>query len=167
MKFCSACGSLLNAELIDGHERLVCAAACGYIHWNNPIPVVAALVKCAEQYIVARNVSWPPGDFSLIAGFLEAYEAPEQAIMRETKEELGLISHRVQFIGHYTFPKRNQIILAYLVEASGDVSLNHELAEYKSLNWDELNQFDFGSIRLPPLVIQDLKKLMSYPTLFQ
>lgn len=157
MKFCPQCGAHLRKKKIDDLERLACNKACGYVYWDNPTPVVAALVRCNDKFILARNAKWPEGTFSLIAGFLEAFEAPEPAILRETQEELGLMGHSATFIGHYTFPQRNQIIMAYLVEATGEMKLNPaELLEAVELSADELKAFDFGNLRLGPLVVQAL-----------
>lgn len=157
MKFCPQCGSALRKKQIDELERLACDRTCGYVHWDNPTPVVAAIVRCNEKFILARNAKWPEGRFSLIAGFLEAFESPEPAILRETQEELGLIGQTATFIGHYTFPQRNQIIIAYLVEATGEIQLNkQELLEALELSAEELKAFDFGNLRLGPLVVQEL-----------
>ena len=158
MKFCPECGALLRKKIIDKAERLVCTKACGFIHWNNPTPVVAAIVRCNGKFILARNHKWKEGLFSLIAGFLEAYEAPEPAILRETQEELGLEGQTATFIGHYTIPKRNQLLIVYLVEATGKVQLNHELLEYRELSAAELKAYDFGPLSLGKLVVPDLFK---------
>lgn len=157
MKFCPQCGTVLRKKQIDELERLACKRSCGYVHWNNPTPVVAALVRCNGKFIIARNAKWPEGMFSLIAGFLEAFEAPEPAILRETQEELGLTGQSATFIGHYTFPQRNQIIMAYLVEATGELKLNpDELVEALELTADELKAFPFENTRLASLVIKEL-----------
>lgn len=157
MKFCPQCGSALRKKQIDEFERLACHPTCGYVHWNNPVPVVAALVRCNGKFILARNYKWPEGMFSLIAGFLEAFESPEPAVLRETQEELGLTGQSATFIGHYTFPQRNQIIMAYLVEATGKLNLNkQELLEAVELSAEELKTFDFGNLRLGPLVVEAL-----------
>lgn len=157
MKFCPQCGSALSKQQIDDLERLACSRTCGYVYWDNPIPVVAAIVRCNGKFILARNYKWPTGTFSLIAGFLEAFESPIPAILRETQEELGLTGQSAHFIGHYTSPQRNQIILAYLVEATGELNLNkQELLEAVELSAEELKAFDFGHLRLGPLVVEAL-----------
>jgi NADH pyrophosphatase NudC (nudix superfamily) len=158
MKFCPQCAAKLSIQNIDSMERTACSKQCGFVHWDNPIPVVAAIVRCNGRFILARNYKWEVGTFSLIAGFLEAYESPMPAILRETEEELGLQGHKATFIGHYTFPQRNQIIMAYLVEATGQLKLNHELVEAIELTTEELKAFDFGKLRLGPLVVEALFK---------
>lgn len=139
-KFCPQCGGALQSTQRDGALRLVCNAdGCGFIHWNNPTPVVAGIVERDGAVLLARNVRWPPSWYSIITGFLEAGEAPEDAVVREAKEELGLDGSVVGFVGHYVFPQMNQLILAYhLRAAAGEVLLNEELADYKWVPVDKL-----------------------------
>lgn len=123
---------------MGGFERGICPdAACGYIHWDNPTPVVAAVVEYDGGLILARNALWRPGTFALITGFLEKNENPAEAVAREVNEELGL--HAVQapgLIGHYTFDRMNQLIIAYHVKTEGEVVLNEELAEWRYVRFD-------------------------------
>jgi NADH pyrophosphatase NudC (nudix superfamily) len=39
--------------------------------------------------------------FGIVAGFLEKGETPEQAVLREVEEELGLKGEIVEYIGYY------------------------------------------------------------------
>ena len=51
--------------------------SCGYVHWDNPLPVVAAIVEYEGRILLARNAAWQEGMFALITGFLENGETPE------------------------------------------------------------------------------------------
>lgn len=159
MKFCPECGGELQQKVIDGLPRLTCAQAnCHFVFWNNPVPVVAALVAYAGNYIIARNAQWPAGIYSVITGYLEAGESPEQAVVREVKEELGLDGQSVRHIGNYAFYKKNQLILAYEVQASGIITTNHELVDVKQLSPTELAQYDFGPLLVTKRIAQDWRK---------
>ncbi len=159
MKFCPACGNSLISKLVDDTNRLACKnETCGYIFWNNPVPVVAALVFCADRYVIARNAAWPKSIYSLITGYLEQGENPDKAVLREVKEELGLDGHIHRFFGNYIFSEKNQLIIAYEVHATGDLKLNHELAEIKHLAPDELLQYDFHPLYITEKIIRDWRK---------
>jgi NADH pyrophosphatase NudC (nudix superfamily) len=147
------CGDSLVKKHIDAEERLACASDCGYVHWNNPVPVVAGLVKIGNEYILARNSKWPEGFFSVITGFLEAGELPDAAIARETMEELGLTALSSTFIGHYPFPQMNQIIIGYVIEAIGEPVINDEIADIKRLSEKELVAYDFGVLKLTQAMV--------------
>ena len=86
-KFCLYCGSPLQNADVAGQTRLRCSVAdCAYVHWDNPIPVVAAIVEMEGAVILARNRAWPESMFGLIAGFLEKGETPEAGVLREVRE---------------------------------------------------------------------------------
>ena len=136
-KFCPACATplALLEQLEDGgpKARLRCVA-CGWTHWNNPTPVLAAVVECTDQQghlLLARNAAWPGRRFALITGFMEAGETPEQGIAREVAEETSLQVTALKLIGVYDFQRMNQVIIAYHAQAHGTVQLSPELAEYK------------------------------------
>jgi NADH pyrophosphatase NudC (nudix superfamily) len=116
-----------------GLDRPACPdPTCGYIHWDNPVPVVAAIVEHEGDIILARNVAWPGNFFALITGFLEKDDpSPESGARREVKEELNLDAQTVSFVGHYPFERMNQLIIAFHVVASGEIKLNEELADYR------------------------------------
>ncbi len=136
-RFCPACSTALapTESLEDGglKTRLRCPA-CNWTHWNNPTPVLAAIIECADQggkVLLARNAAWSGRMFALITGFMEAGETPEEGITREVAEETSLEVLKLDLIGVYDFQRMNQIIIAYHALARGDVRLSPELAEYK------------------------------------
>ena len=137
MKFCPQCAMPLAPieQMEDGgpKTRLRCAA-CGFTHWNNPTPVLAAVVECVDrggQILLARNAAWTHRTFALITGFMEAGESPQAGIAREVAEETGLAVDAVSLIGVYDFQRMNQVIIAYHAPAHGEIRLSPELAEYK------------------------------------
>lgn len=147
INYCPKCASKLDTKLIEGIARKACSSPdCGFIYWNNPLPVVAALIEYQGQIILARNTKWPRGIFSLVTGFLERKETPEQAVIREVKEELGLDSEVMSFVGHYPFSEMNQIILAFSVRATGELKRNDEIAETKLVSVEALRAYDFGPL---------------------
>lgn len=133
-RFCPSCTTPLAfvSELEDGghKERLRCTA-CGYTHWNNPTPVLAAVVEYHGQILLARNAAWTGRMFALITGFMEAGETPRDGIAREVKEETNLEVQALQLIGVYDFQRMNQVIIAYHAQATGEIRLSPELVEYK------------------------------------
>src|SRR5699024_4344332 len=114
----------------EAFDRL-CCPVCDYTFWDNPTPVVAALVEYHGRLVFARNAAWPKGRFGLITGFLEPREDPAEGVLREVAEELSLTGKITTFIGAYGFARNNQVLLCYHVLGHGDVRLNEELAEYR------------------------------------
>jgi NAD+ diphosphatase len=143
-RYCPQCAAALGAveQLEDGgpKTRLRCGA-CDFTHWNNPTPVLAAVIECRDRdgrLFLARNAAWTRRMFALVTGFLEAGESPQEGIAREVKEETALLVASTSIIGAYEFKRMNQVIVAYHVVAHGEIRLSPELAEYKLLRPDEV-----------------------------
>ncbi len=146
MSFCPQCGSMLNPAQVDGRERLRCSSpSCDYVFWDNPTPVVAAIVELDGKVVLARNKAWPNKMYGLITGFLEKGETPEGCVLREVKEELGLEGSIVSFVGNYSFFEKNQLILAFHIRADGQIVLGEELAEVKLISPERLRPWPLGT----------------------
>jgi len=91
----------------------------------------------------------------MMSGFIEQDETPEQTVVREAAEELGLRVDDLQLIGHYPFEKFNQLVIAYAIEASGELRLNEEIAEVRLVSREELANYDFGRLRLTTRIVGD------------
>jgi NAD+ diphosphatase len=136
-RYCPHCATplalLAHAEDGGPKERLRCPA-CAWTHWNNPTPVLAAVIECVDregQLLLARNAAWSGRMFGLVTGFMEAGETPQDGIRREVAEETSLEVESLSLIGVYDFQRMNQLIVAYHARARGEIRLSPELAEYK------------------------------------
>jgi NADH pyrophosphatase NudC (nudix superfamily) len=146
MHFCPRCATPLASQEKGGRERLACpGTGCGFVFYDNPLPVVAALVEHEGDVLLVQSVGWPESWYGLVTGFLERDEEPEAAVLRELREELGLEGRVVAPIGVYAFPERNELILAYHVEARGEVRPGTELAGYKRIRPEKLRPWPFGT----------------------
>jgi len=146
-RFCPQCATPL-AERHDGErDRLTCPA-CGFVHWNNPTPVLAAIIELADQggqLLLARNAAWPEKMFGLVTGFMEAGESPEDGIRREIAEETSLQVNALSLVGVHEFTRMNQVIITFHAVASGSVVLSPELAEYKLLPAEKVKCWPTGT----------------------
>jgi NAD+ diphosphatase len=146
MKFCPTCAAPLAARESEGRLRQACTGPdCDYVFYDNPVPVVAALVEHGETVLLVRNKGWPEKWYGLVSGFLEKGESPEEGVLREVKEEVGLRGEIVSLIGAYPFVEMNQVILAYHVRAHGDIALGDEIAGVKAVPPDKLRPWPLGT----------------------
>lgn len=125
-------------------ERLRCGA-CGFTHWNNPVPVLAAIVEYQGKVLLARNALWPPKMFALITGFMEAGETAQEGIAREVKEETNLDVQSLDLVGVYDFQRMNQVIIAFHAVCTGEVRLSPELLEWRLYELHELKCWPAGT----------------------
>jgi NAD+ diphosphatase len=144
--FCPLCGTKLTPKEIEGRERPACPAEeCGFVQWDNPLPVVAAVIEHEGQVLLARNKAWPEKMFGLVTGFLEKGEAPEDAVLREVGEEIGIRGDLGGLIGVYPFFQMNQVIVAYHVRTAGEIRLGAELAQFKLVPVERAKAWPFGT----------------------
>ncbi|HYE38324.1 MAG TPA: NUDIX hydrolase [Ramlibacter sp.] len=147
-RFCPQCATPLAwiTQLEDSGEkqRLRCPS-CGWTHWNNPTPVLAAVVQYQDQVLLARNAAWTHRMFALITGFMEAGEAPQEGIAREIAEETNLRATSLELIGVYDFQRMNQVIIAYHAVCEGEVKLSPELAEWRLFAYDQVRCWPAGT----------------------
>ena len=140
--FCPHCATELQpitlAEDGGDKERLRCPA-CGWTHWNNPTPVLAAIVEIDGKVLLARNAAWPGKMFALITGFMEAGESPQEGIAREVKEEtnLDIVSPRLVGFKQF-FDKLDRRYLVFFYRADQFSGSLHASREGK-LEWVKIS----------------------------
>ncbi len=147
-RYCPQCATALAAIALeeDGgpKERLRCPA-CGWTHWNNPTPVLAAVIEYQGKILLARNAAWAGKMYALITGFMEAGESPQDGIAREIAEETSLRAQSLSLIGVYDFQRMNQVIIAYHARCEGEVRLSPELVDYKLFDYDKVRCWPAGT----------------------
>ena len=147
-RFCPQCATPLElvtlAEDGGAKERLRCVA-CGYTHWNNPTPVLAAIIEYQGKVLLAQNAAWPGKMFALITGFMEAGETPQDGMAREILEETALSTSELNLVGVYDFQRMNQIIIAYHAVCDGEVKLSPELVDYRLFALEDVKCWRAGT----------------------
>lgn len=146
MKFCPRCATPLAPRDDGGRPRPACPApGCGFVFYDNPLPVVAGLVEHEGDIILTRQRGWPEGWFGLMTGFVERGEGPEEAVLRELGEELGLRGTVAGLIGIYGFAQRNELIVAYHILGEGELRVGEELEAIKRVRPERLRPWPFGT----------------------
>ena len=146
--FCPVCATPLTKQAINGENRRACTKeSCDYVEWNNPTPVLAAIVQAGDSVVLVRAMGWPEDWFGLVTGFHESGETAEDGVAREVKEELGLECQVESLVGVYSFFQMNQVIIAYHVLLDkGDITLDaRELVDYKKIPIEELQPWPSGT----------------------
>jgi NADH pyrophosphatase NudC (nudix superfamily) len=145
-RYCPQCRNELVLAERGGRPRLACRE-CGFVHWQNPVPVVASIVERAGRVVLVRNLGAPPTWYGLVAGFLERGEHPEAAALREVNEEIGIDARLEEFLGIYPFERFNQVIFAYhVIGADGPITIAaDEIADYKEVPIEKLKPWPQGT----------------------
>ncbi len=89
--YCPHCATPLENGTENNSFVQVCPK-CGWVHYFNPIPSSAILPVLPDGHLVLIRRKNEPfaGKWAIPSGFIEYGESPEEAALRELKEETGL-----------------------------------------------------------------------------
>ena len=109
--------------MIEGKNRKYCPK-CDFIDYKNPLPVALAVaVKDKKFLLIKRGIPPKKGMWGSPSGFIESGETPEEACLRELKEETGVSGEIVRLIGVVRREDKeiygDMLIVIYLVKVNG------------------------------------------------
>jgi ADP-ribose pyrophosphatase YjhB (NUDIX family) len=126
LNYCSRCGSRLRLGEVEGEhrERLVCDN-CGHIVYINPRLVVTAfpVTDAGDLVLLRRGIEPGYGSWAQPGGFLEVDETVNQAAIRETLEETGLLIEPTEIIGLYTRLEAAVVTIAFEARIVGGAAI--------------------------------------------
>ncbi|OBK10139.1 NAD(+) diphosphatase [Mycobacterium asiaticum] len=99
-------------------------------------PAVICLVHDgADRAVLARQATWPPRMFSLLAGFVEAGESFEVCVAREIREEIGLTVRDVRYLGSQPWPFPRSLMVGFHAEADPTEEFSFNDGEIVEAAW--------------------------------
>ena len=117
-------------------------------------PAVIMLVHDGgDRCVLGRQAVWPPGRFSILAGFVEPGESAEAAVVREVAEEVGIAVTDVRYVSSQPWPFPQSLKLGFVARATEqELRIDHdEIEEARWFSRDELRS-GTGPQALPPTV---------------
>jgi NAD+ diphosphatase len=118
-QFCSRCGT--KTQRRQGERGKECPE-CGELFYPRISPAVIVLIRKEHEVLLARSPGFPPGMYSLIAGFIEPGETAEAAVIREIKEEVGIEVKNITYFGTQAWPFPNSLMIGFTAEySSGNI----------------------------------------------
>lgn len=132
--YCPSCTTPLNEKDIDGEVIQVCPS-CHFEYWRKPKPVVSILLSRSGKILMLQRAKAPlKGFWVLPGGFIRYDETPEAAVLRETKEEIGVTPAVTGVIGAYRIdndPRGIHIDIIYEGTFDGSIRLSSESKAYE------------------------------------
>jgi 8-oxo-dGTP diphosphatase len=90
--------------------------------YRNPFPTVDIIIEINDGIVLIERINEPLG-WALPGGFVDYWEALEDAAAREAKEETSLVISNLRLIGCYSDPGRDPrlhaISTVFVAEGSG------------------------------------------------
>jgi len=151
------CGRSGDATIVEaaGHRRR--CPVCGLIQFPRTDPAITMLVQSGDRCLLSRRRGAPENRWSALAGFVEPGETPEQAVVREAREETGIDVASVQYVASQPWPFPQALMIgfwAFADRAAIDdrpVPDQEELVEARWWQRGELEAaLSAGAIILPP-----------------
>lgn len=146
-KFCSHCG---QATEVHSREYAMICPACHYHQYPRVQPcIITIITKGEDEVLLAKNAKNKGKMYGLIAGFVEVGETLEDAVARETLEEVGIKVKNIRYLASQPWPFPSNLMLAFHAEyESGEICLQEEeISDAKFFKVDQLPEIPFkGSI---------------------
>jgi NAD+ diphosphatase len=116
--------------------------------------VIMAVHDGGDRLVLGRQAAWPPGRFSILAGFVEPGESAEAAVVREVAEEVGLRVTDVRYVGSQPWPFPQSLMLGFVARVEGDDTLRPDVSEIEEAHWFTRRELQSGAgaRALPPPV---------------
>jgi ADP-ribose pyrophosphatase YjhB (NUDIX family) len=151
-KYCIYCGSETTKKYEDNVRRDYCPA-CNSFFYENPLPVVSAIVESSRRILLVKRARKPSqGLWCLPTGFAEAGESIEEAALRELEEESGIKGKIIELLSVDSYKSRfygDLLFLTFVVEQTGG----------KLLAGDDCSEAVFWPVNhLPSLAFRSNKK---------
>ena len=146
-RFCSHCGHATQAHR---QEFAMVCPSCKYHQYPRVQPcVITVITRGEDEILLAKNAKNTNGMYGLIAGFVEVGETLEEAVRRETLEEVGIEVKNIQYLASQPWPFPSNLMIAFKAEyAQGNLTLQEEeISDADFFKFDQLPKIPFkGSI---------------------
>lgn len=136
-RFCAKCGSAVRN--VRAGWATTCTG-CGREEYPRTDPAVICLVHDGEgengaHMLLARQPTWPPYRYSVLAGFVEAGESLEDCVAREIEEEVGLAVRDVRYLGNQPWPFPRSLMIGFTAVADRSAPLLLADGEIAEARW--------------------------------
>jgi NAD+ diphosphatase len=156
-RFCGVCAAPTAAH---PSERSRVCTACGLAQYPRIAPAVIVAVVREDELLLGRSPHFPPGIYSVLAGFVEPGESLEQAVYREVLEEAGIEVEDVHYFGSQPWPFPHSLMLGFKARyRSGELRADGvELEDARWFHRDDMPMLFPGNVSISQWLIRDFLK---------
>lgn len=153
-QFCGACGQqTVLAEL----DRSRSCPDCEIPLYPRLAPAMIVAVERGNEILLGRSAHFPPGIYSVLAGFVEPGESAEDAVIREVYEETRIVCDDVRYFSSQAWPFPNSLMLGFTAQyVSGEIdTAADELEDARWCAADDLPNTFPGNISISQWLLND------------
>ncbi|WP_137724393.1 NAD(+) diphosphatase [Prescottella subtropica] len=130
----SALDGAPTAPTLSGWSRI--STSTGHEEFPRTDPAIICLVHDGgDRVLLARQPSWPPRMFSVLAGFVEAGESLETCVAREIREEVGVDVSDIRYLGSQPWPFPRSVMLGFAAVGDPAAALEFTDGEIAEAHW--------------------------------
>lgn len=153
---CPRCGAP-TAPGQGGHTRICTVDGSEHFPRTDPAVIMLITDPGGSAALLGRQPAWPAGLYSCLAGFVEAGESAEQAVVRETAEEAGIAVRNVRYVASQPWPFPASLMLGFRATADPAEPLNTTGDELEDARWFSRGEIaaavGTGALLPPPVSI--------------
>jgi NAD+ diphosphatase len=140
-RFCGRCGC---RNVVDDKDMMMKCPECGQVHYSRISPAIIVAISNDDKLLMARHSYHKSINYALIAGFVEAGESIEEAVVREVHEEVGINIKNVKYMRSQSWPFPNSLMLGFTADYdSGEIKVDgDEILKAKWFTKDEIEMYD-------------------------
>lgn len=150
---CPRCGGA--TEVTQGGWVRRCPEDGSEHHPRTDPAIIVAVTDPQDRLLMGTGVAWPEGRVSVLAGFVEAGESLEAAVVREVSEEVGVRVTDLSYRGNQPWPFPASLMFAFRASTT-TTSLVLQESELRHAQWYTREQLESGvrdgSLTLPSRV---------------
>jgi NAD+ diphosphatase len=153
-QFCGACGAPTRPS--ESERARVCER-CNAVFYPRLAPSMIVAVERDDRILLARSSHFPPGIFSVLAGFVEPGESVEETVAREVFEETAIEVEDVRYFGSQPWPYPHSLMLGFQARwRAGEIRVDG--AEIEAADWfpaDDMPMTFPGNVSISQWLIRD------------
>ncbi len=131
-QFCGKCGTTLQHK---SDERALICPNCNNVIYPTIAPAIIVAILCKDKILLARNVNFREGYYSLVAGYLEVGETLEDCVKREVHEEIGIDVKNIRYYKSQPWPYSSSMMIGFIAEGDDTQPINIDHKEIADANW--------------------------------
>lgn len=132
---CPACGARTEVRNAGWSRR---CPSCGREHFPRTDPAVIVAITSArdpDALLLGSNALWGDDRYSCFAGFAEAGESLEAAVVREVREEAGVEVADLRYRGSQAWPYPRSLMVGFIATALDDAAARPDGDEIAAVRW--------------------------------
>jgi NAD+ diphosphatase len=134
-RFCGRCGAATHHHSKDRARQ---CPDCGLLSFPRVSPAIIVIIQKGDEFLLARNRSFPGKRYSIIAGFVEPGESLEETVVREVREEVGIEVKDVSYFSSQPWPFPHSLMVGFTAHhASGEIDIDGD--EIVDAGWYRAN----------------------------